>query len=207
MKETTQSNKKLGLVDELLVIQSALEYAVTLPAEKMLNEIKNTMSIINTVRVDYMKNSHLHSLTDVIVNDLHLEYEEAYKLIEDSFNNLYVRGGSVETYEVLEQAYRQYEHNKMENSKEITIAELLKDTTPAMKEILLKRAEQHQEKGKAFEAYYGYSKDNYFSRVNAEDLLSLENGIKDNLQQVQESLSMPYSADSQLTVREVLEDE
>jgi len=62
------------------------------------------------------------------------------------------------------------------------------------------------EKGRDFEAYLNYAKDNYSSRVNAHDLLSLENGIKDNLKQVQESLSMPYSSDSQLTVREVLED-
>jgi len=62
------------------------------------------------------------------------------------------------------------------------------------------------EKGKDFEAYLNYEKDNYSSRVNANDLLSLENGIKDNLKQVQESLSMTYSAENQMTVREVLED-
>jgi len=75
-----------------------------------------------------------------------------------------------------------------------------------MKNIQGKRYKQ-TEKGKDFEAYLYYAKGNYSLRVNANDLLSLENGIKDNLQQVQETLSKPYSAENQLTVREVLEDE
>ena len=60
--------------------------------------------------------------------------------------------------------------------------------------------------GTHFEAYLSYAKDNNTSRVNATDLLSLESGLLENLQMVQESLSMPWSADSKRTVREVLED-
>ena len=91
-------------------------------------------------------------------------------------------------------------------SNEITLAELLKGTTPEMKELLLKRAEHHQGKGKDFEAYLSYVGGNNSSRVNATDLLSLENGLLENLQSVQEALSTQWSADSKRTVREVLED-
>ena len=91
-------------------------------------------------------------------------------------------------------------------SNEITIEELLKHTTQEMKELLLKRAKQHQKKGKDYKAYVSYEKDNYTSRVNATDLLSLESGLLENLQMVQESLSNQWSADSKRTVREVLED-
>jgi len=99
----------------------------------------------------------------------------------------------------------------LNGGKELTIAELLKDTTPEMKELLLKRAaEHHQEEvqgnGKDFEAYLNYAKDNYTSRVNAVDLLSLESGLLQNLQRVQEALSNQWSAEDTRTVREVLED-
>ena len=96
-------------------------------------------------------------------------------------------------------------------SNEITIEELLKDTTPEMKELLLKRAEQHQEEGqgngKDFEAYLNYAKGNYASRINAVNLLSLERGLLENLQRVQAALSNQWSAEDTRTVREVLENE
>ena len=92
-------------------------------------------------------------------------------------------------------------------SNEITLAELLKETTPEMKELLLKRAKQHQGGSKDFEAYLNYAKGNYASRVNATDLLGLESGLLENLQSVQEALTLPWGGDDQRTVREVLENE
>ncbi len=94
---------------------------------------------------------------------------------------------------------------------ELTIAELLKDTTPEMKELLLKRAKEHhqgeeQDINEDFEAYLNYAKGNYASRVNATDLLSLESGLLENLLRVQEALSLQWGGDDQRTVREVLED-
>jgi len=95
--------------------------------------------------------------------------------------------------------------------KELDIEELLKDTTPEMKELLLKRAEEHhqgEEQGssKDFEAYLNYAKDNYTSRVNAVNLLGLERGLLENLQRVQEALTQQWGGDDTRTVREVLED-
>ena len=95
----------------------------------------------------------------------------------------------------------------MQNTEEITIVELLKDATPEMKKLLLKRAEQHKGESKDFEAYLNYSKDNYTSRVNAINLLSLERGLLENLQRVQAALSAKWSSGDERTVREVLEDE
>ena len=94
----------------------------------------------------------------------------------------------------------------MDNTEDMELSEILKETTRGMKELLLNRAKKHQTKGKDYEAYLSYAKDNNTSRVNATDLLSLESGLLENLQSVQESLSMPWSADSKRTVREVLED-
>ena len=95
--------------------------------------------------------------------------------------------------------------------KEVTIGELLQNASPKMKELLLKRAQQHQGeptcKSKNFEAFISYSGNNYSSRVNATDLIGLERGLQENLQRVQEALSNQWSADSQKTVREVLQDE
>jgi len=70
-----------------------------------------------------------------------------------------------------------------------------------------KCTENAQENSKQFEAYLSYAKDNYTSRVNAENLLALEAGLKQHLQQVQEALSNYWSMDNQKTVREVLESE
>jgi len=56
-----------------------------------------------------------------------------------------------------------------------------------------------------FEAYVSYEKDNYSSRVNAVNLLSLESGLLENLKRVQESLSQHWNAEETRTVREVLE--
>ena len=96
-------------------------------------------------------------------------------------------------------------------SNEITIEELLQGATLEMKELLLKRAKQHQEEGqgngKDFEAYLNYAKDNYASRVNAVNLLGLERGLIENLQRVRAALSNQWSAEDTRTVREVLEDE
>jgi len=58
-----------------------------------------------------------------------------------------------------------------------------------------------------FEAYLNYAKDNYSSRVNAVNLLSLERGLLENLKRVQEALSQHWNAEDTRTVREVLEDE
>ncbi|QOP42980.1 hypothetical protein FJR45_03040 [Sulfurimonas sediminis] len=64
-----------------------------------------------------------------------------------------------------------------------------------------------KEAGKKYEHFLMYAQHNYTSRINADDLLSLETALIYNLQQVQEALSSQYSADDQRTVREVLEDE
>ena len=93
----------------------------------------------------------------------------------------------------------------MDETQDMEFSEILKETTRGMRELLLKRVEK-QGKGKDFEAYVNYAKDNYTSRVNATDLLGLESGLLENLQMVQESLSNQWSADSKRTVREVLED-
>jgi len=90
--------------------------------------------------------------------------------------------------------------------KELGIDELLQDTTTEMKELLLKRAKEHTGNKKDFEAYLNYAKDNYTSRVNAMDLLGLERGLLENLQKVQEALTLQWSAEDTRTVREVLED-
>jgi len=58
-----------------------------------------------------------------------------------------------------------------------------------------------------FEAYLSYEKDNYISRVNATNLLALEKGLLQHIQEVQTTLEYQYSIDDQRTVREVLEDE
>ena len=63
-----------------------------------------------------------------------------------------------------------------------------------------------EKKGTHFETYLSYAKENYVSRVNANDLLSLESGLEDMLREVKHSLSNQWSADSKRTVREVLED-
>jgi hypothetical protein len=101
--------------------------------------------------------------------------------------------------------------NTEQNTKEITIEELLKDASPEMLELLLKRAKQHTEqdaqKGKKVEAYLNYAQSNYTSRVNAADLLSLENGLLQQLKKVQEALSNRWSEEDTRTVREVLEGE
>ena len=95
--------------------------------------------------------------------------------------------------------------------KELDIDELLQDTTPEMKELLLKRAAEpqgeEQDSIKDFEAYLNYAKDNYASRVNAMDLLGLERGLLENLQRVQAALTQQWSGEDTRTVREVLEDE
>jgi len=95
--------------------------------------------------------------------------------------------------------------------KELDIEELLKDTTPEMKKLLLKRAKHHQgeeqDSSKDFEAYLNYAKDNYTSRVNAVNLLGLERGLLENLQRVQAALTQQWSGEDTRTVREVLEDE
>jgi hypothetical protein len=97
----------------------------------------------------------------------------------------------------------------MKKSKEITIAELLQGATPETLELLLKRAKQHTadetKNAKQFEAYINYAADNYTSRINAADLLSLESGLLQNLKQVQEALSNQRSTEDTRTVREVLE--
>ena len=66
--------------------------------------------------------------------------------------------------------------------------------------------QQAKQTSKNFEAFLEYTKDNYTSRVNANDLLGLERGLLENLAKVQEALAMQYSQDDQRTVREVLED-
>jgi len=70
-----------------------------------------------------------------------------------------------------------------------------------------KCTENAQKNSKQFEAYLSYAKDNYTSRVNADDLLSLESGLLQHLQQVQEALNNQYSSQDKRTVREVLESE
>ena len=70
----------------------------------------------------------------------------------------------------------------------------------------LQNFQQEKQTSKNFEAFLEYSKDNYTSRVNANDLLGLEWGLLENLAKVQEALSMQYSQDDQRTVREVLRD-
>ena len=70
-----------------------------------------------------------------------------------------------------------------------------------------KCTENAQKNSKQFEAYLSYAKDNYISRINADDLLSLESGLLQHLQQAQEALSNQWAADDKRTVREVLENE
>ena len=94
----------------------------------------------------------------------------------------------------------------MDNTEDMELSEILKETTRGMKELLLNRAKKHQGRGKDYESHLSYAKDNNTSRVNAKDLLSLESGLLENLQIVQELLSTQLSADSKKTVREVLED-
>ena len=48
--------------------------------------------------------------------------------------------------------------------------------------------QQAKQTGKNFEAFLEYSKDNYTSRVNANDLLGLERGLLENLRTVREVL-------------------
>ena len=88
---------------------------------------------------------------------------------------------------------------------EITMKELTAGASNETLELLLKRAKHHDKAGKHFEAFLTYAGGNNSSRVNAEDLLSLENGLIQQLKEVQGSLSERWSAESSETVREVLE--
>ncbi|WP_457748486.1 hypothetical protein [Sulfurimonas sp.] len=95
-------------------------------------------------------------------------------------------------------------------NNELTIAELLESASPEMLEIIKKRVmgeDTKKQAGKKYEAYLNYAQNNYTSRVNADDLLSLESGLLQHLQRVQEALGQTWSADNQRTVREVLENE
>jgi len=95
-------------------------------------------------------------------------------------------------------------------NKELTIAELLESASPEMLEIIKKRVmgeNNTKQTGKKYEAYLNYAQNNYTSRINADDLLSLESGLLQHLQQVQEALSNQWAADDKRTVREVLENE
>jgi len=56
-----------------------------------------------------------------------------------------------------------------------------------------------------YEAFITYAADNYTSRVNADNLLALEKGLKQNLESVQERLSQEYDYDDDRSIREVLE--
>ena len=67
--------------------------------------------------------------------------------------------------------------------------------------------EKQQENGTHFETYLSYAKENYTARVNADNLLSLESGLLENLREVRHSLSNQYSIEDTRTVREVLEHE
>ena len=58
-----------------------------------------------------------------------------------------------------------------------------------------------------YEAFLSYAKDNYISRVNADNLLALEKGLKQNLADIQERLSQNYAYDDDRSIREVLQDE
>jgi len=58
-----------------------------------------------------------------------------------------------------------------------------------------------------YEAFISYAADNYTSRVNAENLSALEQGLKQNLADIQERLSQNYSFDDHRSIREVLQDE
>jgi len=58
-----------------------------------------------------------------------------------------------------------------------------------------------------FEAFVNYAEENYTSRVNASNLLGLEQGLKENLERVQERLSQNYAYDDDRSIREVLQDE
>jgi hypothetical protein len=71
----------------------------------------------------------------------------------------------------------------------------------------VKLAKNRQDCSKDFEEYLSYEKDNYISRVNATNLLALEKGLLQHIQEVQTTLEYQYSIDDQRTVREVLEDE
>ena len=58
-----------------------------------------------------------------------------------------------------------------------------------------------------YEAFITYAADNYTSRVNADNLLALEKGLKQNLADIQERLSQNYAYDDDRSIREVLQDE
>jgi len=56
-----------------------------------------------------------------------------------------------------------------------------------------------------YEEYMQFAQTNYSSRVNADNLLALEKGLKQNLESVQARLSEEYGDNDNRTVREVLE--
>jgi len=88
-------------------------------------------------------------LAQLMELDKSITYDEAYTRVKNAFDAIYVRGGSVEIHEVLEEANEQYKQKKgnknMEN-KELTIAELLESASPEMLEIIKKRAMTHDGK-------------------------------------------------------------
>jgi len=53
------------------------------------------------------------------------------------------------------------------------------------------------------EAYLSYAKDNYSSRINADNLLALEKALMLHLEEVRKTLSSDWSATDKRTVREV----
>ena len=161
-----------------------------------------------------MKNTaKFEKLAQLMELDKSITYDEAYTRVKNAFDAIYVRGGSVEIHEVLEEANEQYKQkkgNKNMGNKELTIAELLESASPEMLEIIKKRVmgeDNTKQTGKKYEAYLNYAQNNYTSRINADDLLSLESGLLQHLQQVQEALSNQWAADDKRTVREVLESE
>jgi len=108
---------------------------------------------------------------------------------------------------------------------EVTIEELLKDASPEMiqliKRVILKddhsliltknellditTTQDNSDNSKKFETHLHYAQNNYTSRVNADNLLSLEKGLLHSLKSVQESLECLWSAESTKTAREVYE--
>jgi len=115
-------------------------------------------------------------------------------------------------YKLLKLDLEQWEEHT--HDTELTIEEVLKDATPDMLNLLLERAKDESTKdivrdmqrGKQFEAFLKYEQNNYASRVNADDLLSLEKGLLQNLKQIQEALTQQWSAEDSRTTREVLQE-
>jgi len=114
-------------------------------------------------------------------------------------------GGAKGAYKIIKQDIHQVHLGRtldfIKDGTPITIDELMQHASPDMKRLIADRAKESDRK--AFEAELCNCM-NPFVEIKADNLLALEQGLQESLETVGEWLSAPYSADNDMSVREVL---